>query len=173
MPYSQSTELRKRLYNTLRKKAENVWEEAINYTYKEMYNEAWKMYDSFIDQFYEYSTKSYIRHGQSKPGTGIGINLYRGNNIRLKTGFTPSLNIEFNASDMESGYQYDSAETVLNNVMHGYRFPYFRPMYWEGKYNGKYFHYTGTPERAFYHFENQFNNIAIEIFRKKCKQLGW
>lgn len=124
----------------------NEYNKAIN----KLKKEAEKMYDSFIDQFYLYRTKSYIRHGQTRPGTGNGINLYRGQHIRVETktfqGFRINkLIIDFNGSDMESKrYKYDSADQVLDYVMSGIRFTHeFEngkwEMTWEGNYDGEYY----------------------------------
>ena len=150
---------------------------AANYANDKMYEEAWKMYDSFIDQYYQgYATHTYIRHGETKPGTRHGINLYRGSQIRRKGKGTknPSLIIEFSGEDMEDDYQYDSADFVLQNVMAGYRgIPGYWIESWGGTYDGKYFQYSGTPERAFDIFNEQYNNIMMPIFFEKWRSLGW
>lgn len=138
---------------------------AANTAIDAFYEESWKMFDSFIDQYYSYSTLSYIRHGESKPGTKRGINLYRANQIRKKNGDNPTINIQIDASDMEDGYQYDSPTFVLENVMHGYRgVPGKWLREWTGNYVGKYFSYSGTPANAFRIFESHFDEIAGNIY---------
>ena len=91
---------------------------------KELYNEAVAMYDSFIDQFYFYKTRSYIRHGDTAPGTMHGINLYRGQDFNLTlNAHNAFFTLDFSSSDMESShYRKTPASTVLKNVLSGYRF---------------------------------------------------
>ena len=138
-----------------------------------MYKEATRMYDTFMYDFYSYKTRIYIRHGQNRPGTGSGENLYRGQQIRkIGSVYNPLLSIEFSGKDMQGGYEYDSPYEVLQSVMSGIRFP-IREMTWEGSYDGKYFSYSGTPERAFRIFEEHFDDIAYEIFYKKWHEIGW
>ena len=146
---------------------------AANIAIDETHNEAIKMYDSFIDQYYSYRTKSYVRHEQLRPGTGMGINLYRGNQIVKNNGDDPYLDIEFDASDM-AGYPRIGANFVLEAVMTGYRgLPYGNWTEWSGEYKGKYFSHSGTPQEAFDEFELQFDNIASGIFTKEIRKLGW
>lgn len=146
---------------------------AAKVTIEELYKEAWKMYDSFIDQFYSYQTTSYVRHGSTSPGSG-GINLYRGSEISMQAGKNPSLTIEFSGSAMDGGYKFDSSDQVLNYVMFGIRFPYFnQTMSWSGQYNGKYFSFSGTPTQAFNAFGTDFYNIAQPIFFREWKKMGW
>ena len=180
MPRSVLGELRKqreaeknRFKKTVRKEAIQVWNEAINYTYKELYDEAWKMYDTFINQFYAYKTKSYIRHGETKPGTGMGSNLYRGQQITLKPGFNPSLSIEFSGEDMEK-YRHNSTDEVLKMVMSGIRGVPSKRWWttWKGSYNGTYFSFSGEMINAFNTFENYFYDIANVIFSKKLDNIN-
>jgi len=143
------------------------------YTRNEMYDEATRMYDTFIDQFYSYETTAYIRHGQSRSGTGNGENLYRGQQIRKYGSPTnPKLSINFSGVDMQDGYEYHSPGQVLESVMSGIRFP-FREMTWSGSYDGKYFSYSGEPKRAFDLFEHNFYIIAKDIFMGKWREFGW
>lgn len=156
-----------------RKKVKGDIIRASIYTRDEMYDEAVKMYDTFIDQFYAYETTSYIRHGQSKPGTGSGENLYRGQRIRKYGGnLNPRLSIEFSGADMQGGYARNTAGEVLESVMSGIRFP-FREMTWSGEYRGKHFSYAGEPQRAFDIFERNFDIIAETIFMDKWLEFGW
>ena len=143
------------------------------YTRDEMYDEAVKMYNTFIDQFYAYETTVYIRHGQVRPGTGVGENLYRGQRIRKSGGgFNPKLTIEFSGMNMQGGYSHNTASEVLESVMSGIRFP-IREMTWSGEYRGKYFSYSGEPQRAFDIFERNFDSIAEIIFMDKWREFGW
>lgn len=146
---------------------------AANVAIDEMYKESQKMYDSFIDQYYNYKTKSYIRHGETRPGTKRGINLYRGNKIEKENGDDPIIDILYDASDME-GYRRTSPDFVLESVMRGYRgVPWGQWNNWEGTYNGKYFSYTGTPKDAFDMLNEKFDDIASNIFNEEIIKLGW
>jgi len=123
--------------------------------------------------FYSYETTAYIRHGQSRSGTGNGENLYRGQQIRKYGSPTnPKLSINFSGVDMQDGYEYHSPGQVLESVMSGIRFP-FREMTWSGSYDGKYFSYSGEPKRAFDLFEHNFYIIAKDIFMGKWREFGW
>ena len=129
------------------------FKKTIRYVNKELAIEASRMYDTFIDQYYSYKTKSYIRHGETRPGTGVGINLYRANNILSSVG-RDSFVIDISSKDMESkNYKKDGPEFVLNNVIEGYRgVPGYWLREWVGSYEGKYFSYTGTIDKAFKYF---------------------
>lgn len=136
---------------------------------KELAKEASRMYDSFIDQYYSYKTRSYIRHGETKPGTGVGINLYRANNI-LENTQRDSFIISINSNDMESkNYKKNTAEFVLDNVIAGYRgVPGYWFKEWIGTYEGKYFSYTGTIDKAFKYFnEYVVPEVIIQEWHKR------
>lgn len=149
------------------------WSKAINYTYKELYDESKKMYDSYIDQYYKYKTKSYIRHGESSPGTMRGINLYRGQQIKFSPGLIPSLDIRFSGEDMEE-YQYDFPDEVLAMVMRGIRGVPSRGWWetWTGSYTGKWFGFSGTMSNAFNTFDDRFEDMEEYIFFKKLHSIG-
>lgn len=163
--------------------------EAANYTVDELYAETTKMYDKFIEIYYSYITRAYIRHEQGRPGTGQGINLYRGTQIKKGGSNDPFLDIKFDASDM-AGYKRCSADFVLNYVLKGYRstgfvgnttFANFPSddtatsgwTKWSGSYSGKYFSYSGSPEEAFNAFEKDFDDIAGKIYKEEFdKRIG-
>ena len=168
-------ELADRYKKKVKKKLNGDITKALNYTRDEMYDEAVNMFNSFIDQFYSYETKVYIRHGEVFPGTGHGTNLYRGRQIRkVGTTYNPKLSVEFSGVRMEGGYQHDTPEEVLNYVMSGIRFPiHGAEMTWSGQYAGKYFSYTGVPEQAFEYFGQNYNKIGLEIFYEKWHEFGW
>ena len=149
-----------------------------NYTNEEMYQTAIEMYDTFIEQYYDYPTTTYIRHGESKPGTQHGINLYRAQDIKKKSGDNPELTIHFSPSDMQGGYQHGTPEDVFQNVMNGIQgAPPYWFISWRGEYFGDYFSYSGDPARAFDVFEKNFIKIAKPIFMKRWdkirKERGW
>lgn len=152
-----------------------------NKAMKKLKREAEKMYDSFIDQFYSYKTRSYVRHGQTRPGTGTGINLYRGQQIRIEktkhNGFTlDNLVIEFNGLDMESKkYRYNTADEVLDYVMNGIRFTHkFESdwtMTWEGNYDGEYYSSLNqNMKQAFDGFINKKQDMIIELIGDKVEE---
>lgn len=159
----------------------------INEVNDELYDEVIRMYDSLIDQFYAYKTSSYIRHGETRPGTGMGMNLYRANNILKKNGRNPMLIIQINANDMESGYQHNTKSEVLDYVLSGIRFPFDgtridkdgqrSPIADFGasnlKYRGKYFSYSGNINSIFKKFDNDFKNISSNIFYSKWRKTKW
>ena len=159
-------------------------DKSIRYANNELYEEVNKMYDSFIEQFYEYETTSYIRHWEGVAGTRTGQNLYLGKCIRKYNGWKPTLSILLPedigySSTMNGGYQYDKPEDVLDYVVNGYRFPYqFKHlkepkkkdvMIWTGIYNGKYFNYKGTMRDAFDEFDEKFDELATEIIMSYLK----
>ena len=151
-----------------------AYKKTINYAQKELYQEAWRMYDSFIDQFYSYPTVSYIRHGESRPGTKTGINLYRAQNIKLdiSDAMNPQVIIDINSSDMEGGYQRHSPSEVLEYVLNGYRFVgYGNTMTWKGSYHGKYFSFNNlTMSRAFDEFRGYYFDMQTNIFVRNFKK---
>ena len=151
------------------------WSKAINYTYRKLYDEAKKMYDSYIDQYYKYKTKSYIRHGESRPGTMRGINLYRGQQIKFSPGLVPTLDIHFSGEDMENyGLKGDSPDEVLSMVMRGIRGVPSRGWWetWTGSYDGTYFSYSGNMMSAFNTFNDRFEDMEEYIFFKKLHSIG-
>ena len=158
----------------------------LNEVNNELYNESTKMYDSLIDQFYSYKTSSYIRHGQHRPGTRMGENLYRANNISRTWGLNPSLTIKLDGSDMEEGYRFDSAINVFENISAGVRFPFFadRNLKFENVdkenysashlfYEGKLFAYSGTINSIFRDFDKDFDNMSYYLFYQKWKKTKW
>lgn len=158
------------------KQGMNDYKVAINDVYDELHQEALNMYHTFIEQYYTYKTTAYIRHGTSKPGTGMGYNLYYGGNknrIRKRHGNNPQLIIDFSAQDME-GYEHDSASAVLEQVMGGIRgVPPYWFMTWTGSYYGKHFSYSGFMNKAFDTFINRFDDIVESVFYPKWKKMGY
>lgn len=153
---------------------------------KELYKEAVKIYESFITQFYSYPTKSYIRHGESTRGTGKGHSLYFAQNFtKEEDAHQFSFDISFSADEMrkapgmEKGeYPGSSVETVLKNVLSGYRFRNTfkkadgstrkKVMTWRGSYNDDLFDIDkATIYQAFEHFENTYDDMWIKIYKEK------
>ena len=179
MPYSRARKIEHQLnkktndyLRTFEKESKEIWEKSINNTFEELYAEAYKMYDSLIDQFYSYKTKSYIRHGETRPGTQMGTNLYRGQQFMLTPGFIPQLTIDFSGEDMEN-YQHNSADEVLSMVMRGIRGVPSKGWWstWKGSYNGKYFSVNGVDVvTAFNLFRNNFGYLSRYIFNEKINE---
>jgi len=145
-----------------------------NETNEIFFDEANKIYNSFIKEYYKYKTKSYIRHWEKKPGTGKGTNLFYGNQNKIHRGLDPYFEIMFDASKMKDDYQHDDAETVLQQVMEGTRGV---PPYWTepwdnaGKpYKTKYFEFTGNLMDAYYHFLDNYNDKMTSVFMRKWKK---
>ena len=148
----------------------------------ELYKEAWKMYDSFIDQFYSYQTRSYIRHGYTSPGVG-GINLYRAQDITLMDDIAlHQFTINFDYRAMEGGpkYKIHNRKDVLNYVMSGYRFKFkkhdtFLDITWTGSYKGRYFSTDGesTIDEAYDKFIAEYPSMYNQLFEKEWKGYGY
>lgn len=132
------------------------------------------MYDSLITDFYKYKTRSYVRHFQYKPGTGEGDNLFYANRIRVRNGAKPALIVDIDATEMAGGYQNDSKEIVLDDVLSGIRFAgHGNDMHWTSDYAGPYFSYAGTPNEIFDQLLYDFDNIAATLLYPYWKSLGY
>lgn len=191
MPYNELTKQIIKDKKALFKKMENIWNTGIAYAMPELYKEAEKMYDSFIDQYYAYKTKSYVRHGETKPGTCRGINLYRGQQFKIvdKTHIesctdtagkktiinltaklnTPIFHMDISAKDME-GYKYNPADEVLDLVVNGIRGVPDKGWWipWTGSYTCKYFSIEKTTmARAFEIFDDYFDDMLLDIMLSK------
>lgn len=151
---------------------------------KEMYKEAVRMYKSYIKDFYSYKTELYVRYGTDKPGTGKGKRLYEGMDIttrymRSDSKHAPTLTIRFPGDlgyvhSMDDSYKNDLAENVLDYVLDGIRYPWYRPMSWKPKpFKGRYFYYEGTMRGAFNSFNRNFNKIAEPLVRSGLSRRGW
>ena len=179
MPKSNTREEAKKEYRDyIINNARKAWNDVITYTFKELEKEAQDMYDSYIEQYYEYETKSYHRHNAGI-GTGWGDNLYYGRTsegskginaviTKSKNGFL-SYTLYTNVSgDKMEKYRYNTTDEVLEQVMSGIRGVPQKGWWipWTGKYYGKYFSYSGAMDKAFQCFDDNFNIIANEIFEK-------
>lgn len=152
--------------------AEDLWNKSINDTFEDLYNEAVGLYDSLIEKYYKYETKSYYRHHVGI-GTGTGENLYYGKQIELKTGESPELSINFSGEDMD-GYKHNSTDEVLSMVMHGIRGVPSKGWWttWSGDYDGEYFSVGGVNiSRAFDIFDKEFDRLSVKIFRKNVNKI--
>lgn len=175
-------QITKQLADAYRKKYRNkLMSDVIkvaNETNNEMFTEVNIMYDSLIAQFYNsYSPDYYIRHGAVRPGEG-GTNLYNGKQFRKRGGYNPTLTIDFSGAEMASENYKVSADTVLDFVMDGIRFPSTRRtpgLYWSGEYHSSLtgITYTGTIKEMFDIFVNDFDDIAGKVFFEKWNALGW
>ena len=160
----------------------------INEVNDELYKEVTKMYDKLIDDFYLYKTTSYIRHGESRPGTQRGTTMYRGQDFKIIKGKEPKLRIFFNPNILQSsergygGYTKKDGTKILPEdpshvydlVMYGIRFPMEHNfMTWTGEYKGKYFSYKGTPYQIMQMFDKDFKDIASNIFYQKWSKTDW
>lgn len=179
---AKKNRLKKMLENYADEKVKEImntdWYVAINQTNHELEKETKKMYDSLIDNFYKYKTKSYIRHGEgeTKPGTQVGTTLYRGNDIHGSYGKAPKLHVFFDGNilrDDERSYQYDDPSKVFDYVMFGIRFPYYNTMGWDTEYVGKYFSYSGTPYQIFNKFHDDWEKNSEKVFRIFWGKLGY
>lgn len=177
--------------NSQMDRADEDIRKSISHTNKELVNELKKMYRSFMEQFYSYKTTSYIRHGTSRPGTKNGYALKRAANIYAMGGRMPRLVIEISGDRIGETYEYDDADSVLDFVMNGIRFtgagivtgkyhphrkgePWEWTMTWEPPYyEGKYFQYHSTVQEAFDAFDNDFEDIAMNMVRDKMRDYGW
>jgi len=139
------------------------------------FNDANKLYDSFIRQYYyQYETEFYIRHWEKAPGTRKGTNLYYGNQMKIHRGQNPYFEINFDSSRMADDYRHDSAEDVLTEVIYGIRGvpPYWtRP--WQGKYKSRYFNFSGTMHDAFKTYIDTYEDRMVPVFMRRWKKAGW
>lgn len=158
---------------------------SISKTNKKLISELKKMYISFIEQFYKYETRSYVRHGTSSPGTQTGYALKRPQlGIHGTAGRMPSLVIDLSGGYIDEYYEYADADEVFDLVSEGIRFtgagvrkdgkPWEYTFTWDApSYSGKYFSYHSTIREAFDSFNNDFEDIAMNIVRDELKQYGW
>lgn len=172
--------------NDMKKQMRKDFNKTLERVSDRMVLEAQLMYDTFIDQFYAYSTSVYTRHGEGV-GTQTGHNLYRGQQIeKIYKGDMPGVKIEFSAKKMDGGYHHgykrfpqDSAEDVLNMVLLGWRFPYPDSRHfgdglsWSGSYRGSFFNFDGTPFDAFQKFEKDFDKNSEKLFMEIWDKLDW
>lgn len=171
-------EIKKYVNNYVKQAKKDYWS-IISKINNEMYYEAIQMFNSYIDYFYSYETTSYIRHGQSNPGTRNGLNLYRSFTIKKKNkGKTFSLYIKYSGEDMnrydEREYEYDkNPDNVLDYIFNGIRFPYYNLMEWNYSYHSRYFSSSGTFQQAIDKFDKDFYSIANQKFVKEWHKLGW
>lgn len=178
MPYSLEKKVKKRLdkisekfLEQYDKETDEIWEKSVNKTFEELHEEAVNMYDSLIEQYYKYETKSYYRHHVGI-GTGTGENLYYGKQITWNSGYIPQLSIKFSGENMDN-YRHNSSDEVLNMVMHGIRGVPSKGWWttWKGSYNGKYFSVGGVDvTTAFNLFEDNFEYLSRYIFKEKINE---
>lgn len=149
--------------------------DVLDEVYDILEEEANALYDSFITQFYSYKTESYYRHWEPAPGTQKGTNLYYGKHIKRTKGKIPSLKVSFSGEDMANYPKGVSANTVLDYVMEGTRFPAPNFMTWDGFYYCRRLKrtYAGTLESAFTQFWKEFDDIEYELFNARWTKLGY
>lgn len=137
-----------------------------------LHEEATNMYDSLIEQYYRYETKSYYRHNAGI-GTGWGDNLYYGKNFYIDS--SNDLNIEFSGDQMEKykNDKYATRDEVLAIVRGGFRGvpgKWIRP--WSGSYDGEYFSINDTNiNNAFSIFLRNYKHIYEFAIRKNIKTI--
>lgn len=156
-------------------------------TTNSLYEEAVNMYDSLIEQYYRYKTKSYYRHNAGV-GTCWGDNLYYAQDFMVDTNL--DLHIQYDPNKMEryipkyieqkkgvTTAELDSAErvsreTVLNIVKSGFRgVPGKWIIPWSGSYAGEYFSINDTNiDRAFKLFIDQYENMYDILLRQNYKR---
>lgn len=190
MPYSASKKIEKKTEKYINKVINSLTEtcyNALDLTAKELYKEAYRIFDECMDQFYKYKTRSYYRHETGK-GTRTGINLYRANQFKLNygaDGHVFSFRFGWNSEDMDSYKPWIDRdgnihpvdkEYVLDNVMSGIRgledeympkgfAPYDN--HWAANVSSRYFgRMSGTPDEIFDIFELQWDNVSRDLFRK-------
>lgn len=151
------------------------WYDVSNEVNDLFFKEINKIYDSFIKEYYRsYSTKFYIRHWESRPGTRKGTNLYYGNQNKIHRGKDPYWEIIYDGSEMADDYQHDSADEVIENVVIGNRgVPPFWQETWSNKknpYKSRYFQYTGTLLDAYYKFQKDYKKIMEPVFMRRWKK---
>lgn len=177
--------------NSQMDKADEDIRASISSTNKKLVSELKRMYRSFIEQFYQYQTSSYVRHGTSRPGTQQGYSLYRAAEIRSAAGRLPRLVVNIFGDRMDESYEYDDADAVFDLIANGIRFsaggiiagkyhpqnkgkPWEHTMTWANpSYKGKYFSYHSSIQDAFDAFDNDFDDIAMRMVRDELNERGW
>ena len=163
------------------KSSAKISEKELNKANEEILEEAKRMYDVFIDQYYKYKTTSYYRHDVGI-GTGTGMNLYRAQDFGFDTvtideyqdrGIIANLKnvkIKYNPNSMAKYRKFPRAR-VLDMIINGIRgVPGYTDTYWEGEYNGKYFSYNGVMENAFDELLQKEGEIQWEIAGNKISK---
>lgn len=167
------------------KRAMNDFRSCAIKTNKELHKEITQMYDTLIEQFYEYKTTSYVRYLEHRKGTGEGTNLLYGKNFSMnnRASHSPKLIVEFSGEEIEdyNRHRWDTPDQILDCVLHGIRFPYETrfneegeriassgPMWIDPKslfYHGKYWSFNGgTIQDAFDKFGQEWDRISSEAF---------
>lgn len=128
------------------KRLQSLCEDAIKQTLPDVMNavadDIKQIYMDAIDQYYLYPTRMYIRHGESKPYTKTGSNLYSAieiyaKKVGTKHGIYFDLNYEnllpyddnrlnvqmviYGQKTLTHSNRHDSKEKVLNMITSGYR----------------------------------------------------
>ena len=178
MPYSLEKQFMmkieretKKMLKQAKKDITNAVNEADTLTMAEIEQEAHRMYEKLITDYYEYKTRFYIRHGQDRVGTQTGENLYKSDNIHLSHG---KLFLETNYKKMSAGYRDHSRNDVLEMIKGGERYMgrHRSPERWSGDYAGTYIDITDSYiNQAFNEFEYAFDSMYDEIFDKNMNKL--
>ena len=158
----------------LKQKAESDFLKVANEVNELYFKQANRMFDSFIEQYYNYRTSSYVRHWEIRPGTGHGSNLFYAKDFKIHRGKNPYFELNIDTNLMADDYQHDSAAQVIQNVMNGIRgVPPYWIMPWSGTYSSRWFYYQGEPAKAFAEFINRYPEMMRPVFLRKWKNLGW
>ena len=151
----------------LQKGRKEILEEVTTHTLEEIYNEADKMYDAYITEYYKYKTRKYVRHGEIGVGTQKGSNLYLAKEFDIDYN---NLSLEINRfepNNMES-YPWVTQKEVFGIVSGGHRgIPGAgdkRYLPWEYTYEGNYYDSEGkTIKEAFDDFESKLDDLYKSI----------
>lgn len=172
MPYNKKKEKIRNLQRKVQRMENKVLIEEFNKATEIIEKEIKKMYDAYIDHYYLYKTKSYIRHEETQPGTQRGINLYRGINLTTYKKYVKEVDREieefelvFDGRDMDDGYQYHTPYEVLTTVMSGTRgVPGIWEKKWSYQYNSEYYQ-SGRKKmiQEFYKFMSQTGELSYKI----------
>lgn len=146
-----------------------------------MRDEAERLFDKLIERYYRsYKTVAYIRHGELRPGTRQGTNLFLGKKIIMNNKHNPYLIVDpklFGEEGMEGGYRYNEPYDVMQQVLDGIRgVPPFWTRNWNADYSlgdgSQYFEYRrGTMRGAFNKFNARFDDIAEGLFYAEWDKL--
>lgn len=108
----------------------DMFESACDEAFKKISNEWNEVWKKSIQSFYTFPTRVYIRHGQSRPGTKTGKNLYNASETSMSysssfhggTAHISEFSIMGTPGNLQSDNYTESAETVFSNILDGYRF---------------------------------------------------
>lgn len=155
--------------SNVKKEYDSMCKKVIDLTAKEITMDLKSLYKKYIDDYYDYITKSYYRHDVWGKGTGYGVNLYKGDMISYnKSAKQITIRIK---GDQMSPYRKFPADSVLDMIGNGIR-PMgvvngrFNSTRWESSYESDYFNTSATLNKAMDTYVAESPIIGYKIAKK-------